>query len=60
MIDAGTFARRRQAQMLRDREESGLVERSRRARYARSGAGYRFIPAGGSLFERRAETARVA
>jgi hypothetical protein len=60
LIDAQTFARRRQERMLRDENERGVVERTNRARYARSGAGYRFIPAGGSLFEIRDETVRVA
>ena len=60
VIDAETFGRRRQEQMLRTQDDRGLVERSQRPRYVRSGTGYRFIPAGGYLFEVRAEAARVA
>ena len=53
-------ARIRQDAFLRETTEDRIVYRARATRYARSGSGYRVIPAGANPFERRDETPRAA
>lgn len=48
--DAYDLATARQEELRRERAEDRLIRVARKARYIRSGDGYRFVPAGQSLF----------
>ena len=59
-IDEIAVARARFEKMRQDADDRRLVQMSKRARYARSGNGYRFIAAGQSLFERTPDPIKAA
>jgi hypothetical protein len=47
-------------ELLREASDDRVIKMARKARYTRSGSGYRFIAAGETLFHRHDEARRAA
>jgi hypothetical protein len=54
------LAQIRHDELLKEAAENRVIRQARKARYARSGLGYRFISAGASLFRDAHESPHVA
>ncbi|HLJ67459.1 MAG TPA: hypothetical protein VKX16_08870 [Chloroflexota bacterium] len=60
LVEAPEIVRSRHEQYRREAAEDRIVRAARKARFARSGSGYRFIPVGARLFRKIDDTPCVA